>query len=147
MHAVRRAMKTGDDSRASNIEIRSAVPGDMEPVCDLYCELHAFDVQDVPDRSPGLEASNSEEQREVANRDAAVVRVGDSIILVAVPGPTVVALAEVHLRADEPIAAGVRRRFSHLQSLVVEDVRDRGMGGALLTGGTNAGRVLVVQPR
>lgn len=131
-----RASEARSDAVVSDIEIRSAVPDDMEALCDLYYQLHAFHVRGVPDRLAGLEASNPEDRRELASRITAVMRSGDSVILVAVLGTAVIGLAEVHVREDEPIAARVQQRFGHLQSLIVEEeVRGRGIGGALLAAG------------
>lgn len=136
-----RASEARGDAVVSDIEIRSAVPGDMEVLCDLYYQLHAFHVRGVPDRLADLEASDCSERRELANRVAAVMRGGDSVILVAVLGSAVVGLAEVYVREDEPIAARVQQRFGHLQSLVVEEeLRDRGIGGALLAEGEHWSR-------
>lgn len=117
----------------SGFEIRSAVPDDVEALCDLYYELHAFHVQGVPDRLAGLDASDSEGRRELAGRIAAVIQGCDSAILVSVLGSAVVGLAELHVREDEPVAARVHHRFAHLQSLIVSDrARGCGIGQALL---------------
>jgi GNAT superfamily N-acetyltransferase len=113
--------------------VRVARGEDIEALCDLYHEFHAYHVRGVPDRLISLSVSDPGERRNLVKRIGTVLSEDDSEILVAVLGGRVIGLAEVYVREDEPNVARVSHRFGYLQSLAVADAyRARGAGQALL---------------
>lgn len=114
----------------SDISIRLAASDDLPVLIALYHEFHTFHVNALPMWLREPEASDDERLRaaiaEILTNDSA------AIFVVAVGG-TVVGLAEMYLRQDEPDPAVVPYRYGYLQSLYVSaSWRGNGLGAKLL---------------
>jgi GNAT superfamily N-acetyltransferase len=121
-----------EDTKTGDITIRQAGERDVEALCDLYFEFHAFHVRGMPDRLAELSASDPEERRKLRDRIRAVLSGDRSSVWVATRGTRMIGLAEVYIRESEPDLARISRRFGHLQSLVVTEAnRGQGIGRAL----------------
>ena len=110
--------------------IRPATEQDIEGMILLYTEFHKFHVRGVPDRlrTPDTsdDTSTQDALRELLQRE-------DAQIFVADLEGTLVGLAEVYVREDEPNPFIVAHRYGHLQSLIVtESLRKIGLGKQLV---------------
>lgn len=110
--------------------VRPATEQDIEGMILLYTEFHEFHVRGVPDRlrTPDISdnASTQDALRGLLQREGAKIFVAD------LEG-TLVGLAEVYVREDEPNPFIVAHRYGHLQSLIVtESLRKIGLGKQLV---------------
>jgi len=110
--------------------IRLATEQDIEGMILLYTEFHEFHVRGVPDR---LRTPDTYDDTKLQNALHGILQRDDAQIFVADLDGTLVGLAEVYVREDEPNPFIVAHRYSHLQSLIVtEPLRKIGLGKQLV---------------
>lgn len=114
----------------STSTIRSATEQDIEEMILLYMEFHAFHVRGVSDR---LRTPDISDDTRLQNTLHDILQRKDAQIFVADLNGTLVGLAEVYVREDEPNPFIVTHRYGHLQSLIVTTpYRKIGLGKQLV---------------
>src|SRR5258708_16814745 len=113
--------------------IRRAVEEDIKGLILLYAEFHDFHVRGVPDRLCNPASMTDTDETTLVNSLRSILQQDDAAIFVADAGGTLVGLAEVYLRQDEPHPLIVAHRYGYLQSLIVStQFRRSGIGRQLV---------------
>src|SRR5512136_99104 len=85
--------------------IRPATPGDLDALCALYHEFHEFHARGVPDRLRSQGDLDRQDFTRLKETLTGIMRGDDSALLIAEVSGSVVGLAEVTLREDDPANA------------------------------------------
>ena len=113
--------------------IRRAVEEDINGLIPLYAEFHDFHVRGVPDRLCSPDSMTDTDETTLLNSLRSILQRDAAAIFVADAGGTLVGLAEVYLRQDEPHPLIVAHRYGYLQSLIVSArFRKSGIGRQLV---------------
>lgn len=113
--------------------IRQAVEEDIKGLIPLYAEFHDFHVRGVPDRLRNPDSMTDSDEATLLNSLRSILQQDDAVIFVADAGGTLVGLAEVYLRHDEPHPLIITHRYGYLQSLIVSaQFRRSGIGRRLV---------------
>lgn len=110
--------------------VRSAEERDIDGLVSLYAEFHEFHVRGVPDR---LRKPETYDETTLRSNLRELIQRNDVHIIVVDCNGTIVGLAEVYIRQDEPHPLTIAHRYGYLQSLIISaPMRKSGLGKQLV---------------
>ena len=110
--------------------VRPAQEHDIGGLVSLYTEFHEFHVRGVPDR---LRTPDTYDEATLRSNLHNIIEREDAQIIVVDCDGTIVGLAEIYIRQDEPHPLKVAHRYGYLQSLIISaSLRKNGLGKQLI---------------
>lgn len=114
--------------------IRRAEAHDLDPLCRLYVAFHEFHVRGVPARLTTLGDPATFDCTQLVHTLTQLIINPEAALFIAEVDQDVLGFAEVYVRQEAGDLPKIWYRYGYVQSLmVVEAVREQGIGTALLT--------------